>query len=289
MRGWRRITDAVHAAGGRIVAQLWHTGAIAHPDVRSGAPPLSASDVDLLFESVTPTGRKPTVVPRPMTLEEIHQTVADYARAARNAMDAGFDGVQVLANYLYLLAQFINRATNRRTDEYGGDIEGRARILFEVVEAILDEVDASKVGVKISPMHEGGPMAANDETLPMAEYAIRELNGYCLSHLLLMGATTDFTGTPLEPLMGDGMFRYFRPIFKGTLIANVQMDAERGNRLIAEGLADLVAFGRPFIANPDLVERLKIGAPLTETDWATVYATGREGYSDYPTLQAAIA
>jgi N-ethylmaleimide reductase len=289
VRGWRRITDAVHAAGGRIVAQLWHTGAIAHPDVRGDTPPLSASDVNLLFESVTPTGRKPTVVPRPMTVEEIHQTVADYARAARNAMEAGFDGVQILANYLYLLAQFMNRATNRRTDEYGGDIQGRARILFEVMEAILDEVDASKVGVKISPMHEGGPMAANDETLPMAEYAIRELNGYGLSHLLLMGATTDFTGTPLEPLMGDGMFRHFRPIFKGTLIANVQMDAERGNRLIAEGLADLVAFGRPFIANPDLVERLKIGAPLAEIDWTNVYATGPEGYSDYSTLQAAIA
>ena len=289
VRGWRRITDAVHAAGGRIVAQLWHTGAIAHPDVRGGTPPLSASDVDLLFESVTPTGRKPTVAPRPMTVAEIHQTVADYARAARNAMEAGFDGVQILANYLYLLAQFMNRATNRRTDAYGGDIEGRARLLFEVVEAILDNVDASKVGVKISPMHEGGPMAANDETLPMAEYAIRELNGYGLSHLLLMGAATDFTGTPLAPLMGDGMFRHFRPIFKGTLIANVQMDAERGNRLIAEGLADLVAFGRPFIANPDLVERLKTGAPLAEIDWATVYATGREGYCDYPTLQAAIA
>ena len=132
VRGWRRVTDAVHAAGGRIVAQLWHTGAIAHPDVRGGAPPLSASDVNLLFESVTPTGRKPTVAPRPMTVEEIRRTVADYARAARNAMEAGFDGVQVLANYLYLLAQFMNRVTNRRTDEYGGSIEGRARILFEV-------------------------------------------------------------------------------------------------------------------------------------------------------------
>ena len=289
VRGWRRVTDAVHAAGGRIIAQLWHTGAIAHPDVRGGAPPLSASDVNLLFESVTPTGRKPTVAPRPMTVEEIRQTVADYAHAARNAVEAGFDGVQILANYLYLLAQFMNRATNRRTDEYGGGLENRARILFEVVEAILDEVDASQVGVKLSPMHEGGPMAANDETLPMAEYAIRELNGYGLSHLLLMGATTDFRGTPLEPLMGDGMFRHFRPIFDGTLIANVQMDSERGAQLVADGLTDLVAFGRPFIANPDLVERLKVGAPLAETDWSTVYATSSEGYSDYPMLQSAIA
>jgi len=200
-------------------------------------------------------------------------------------MDAGFDGVQIQANYLYLLAQFLNKATNRRTDEYGGDIEGRARLLFEVAEAILDEVDPSKVGVKIGPMHETGPFAANDETLPMAEYAIRELGGYGLSHLLIMGNTTDFTGTPLEPLMGDGMFRHFRPIFRGTLIANTDMDAERGNRLIADGLADLVAFGRPFIANPDLVQRLKTGAPLAEIDWTTVYGAGPKGYSDYPAVQ----
>jgi N-ethylmaleimide reductase len=285
VRGWRRVTDAVHAAGGRIVAQLWHTGALSHPDLRNGALPLSASDVDPEQHSVTAAGRVPTVAPRPMTREEIRQTVADYARAARNAMEAGFDGVQILANYLYLLSQFLNKTTNNRTDDYGGEIENRARILFEVVEAVLGEVEPSCVGVKISPMHEGGPFAANDETLPIAEYAIRELNGYGLSHLLLMGNTTDFTGTPLHPLMGDGMFRHFRPIFTGTLIANVQMDAERGNRLIAEGLADLVAFGRPFIANPDLVERLKSGAPLAEIDWTTVYATGPKGYSDYPVLQ----
>ncbi|HEY2049327.1 MAG TPA: alkene reductase [Caulobacteraceae bacterium] len=285
VRGWRHVTDAVHAAGGRIIAQLWHMGAMSHPDLRDGVAPLSASDVDPQQQSVTAAGRVPTVAPRPMTGDEIRQTAADYARAARNAMEAGFDGVQILANYLYLLAQFLNKATNRRTDDYGGGIEQRARILFEVVEAVLDEVEPSRVGVKISPMHETGPFAANDETLPMAEYAIRELGGYGLSHLLLMGNTTDFTGTPLEPLMGDGMFRHFRPIFRGTLIANTQMDAQRGNRLVAEGLADLVAFGRPFIANPDLVERLRTGAPLAEIDWDAVYASGAEGYSDYPSLQ----
>lgn len=169
VRSWRRVTDAVHAAGGRIVAQLWHTGAISHPDLRDGALPLSASNVNVQHESVTPTGRKPTVSPRPMTLGEIRQTVADYARAAHNAMDAGFDGVQILANYLYLIAQFLNRTTNRRSDHYGGNIENRARLLFEVVEAVLNEVEPARVGVKISPMHESGPFAANDETLPMAE------------------------------------------------------------------------------------------------------------------------
>jgi N-ethylmaleimide reductase len=178
VRGWRLVIDAVHAAGGRIVAQLWHTGAIAHPDVRGGSQPLSAADVDLLHESVTPSGRKPTVAPRPMTTAEIRQTVADYARAARNAMEAGFDGLEILAAYLYLIPQFLNRTTNRRTDEYGGSIENRARILFEVVEAVLEEVDPSRVGVKIGPMHDGGPMAANDETLPITEYAVRKLDGY---------------------------------------------------------------------------------------------------------------
>jgi N-ethylmaleimide reductase len=285
VRGWARVTDAVHAAGGRIIAQLWHTGAISHPELRGGLQPLSASDVDPLQVSVTPTGRKSTVTPRPMTKEEIRQTVADYARAADNAMVAGFDGVQILANYLYLLPQFFNRTTNRRSDEYGGGMEGRARIMFEVVEAILERVEPSRVGVKISPMHEGGAFAANDETLPMAEYLIREMGGYGLSHLLLMGNTTDFSGTPLEPLTGDGMFRHFRPIFRGPLIANVNMDAERGNRLIEAGLADLVAFGRPYIANPDLVERFATDAPLAQIDWETVYAAGPRGYSDYPTLQ----
>ena len=257
--------------------------------MRGGTQPLSASDVNLLQESVTPTGRKPTVAPRPMTTEEIRQTVMDYAHAASNAIEAGFDGVQILANYLYLLAQFLNRTTNRRTDEYGGGIKNRARILFEVVEAVLGEVDPSRVGVKISPMHEGGPMTAHDETLPMVEYAVRKLGGYGLSHLLLMGNTTDFTGTPLEPLMGDGMFRHFRLIFRGTLITNVNMTAERGNRLITDGVADMVAFGRPYIANPDLVERLATGARLTEIDWTTVYASGSRGYSDYPTLSHVLA
>jgi N-ethylmaleimide reductase len=185
-----------------------------------------------------------------------------------------------------LISQFLNAATNRRKDEYGGSLENRSRFLFEVLETVLNEVDAKRVGVKISPMHEGGAFAANDETLPITEYVIAKLNTYNLSHLLLMGNTTDFSGTPLEKLAGDGMFRHFRTVYKGTLIANVNMNRERGNRLIAEGLADLIAFGRPYIANPDLVHRFAAGAPLAEVDWETVYASGPHGYSDYPIYQA---
>jgi N-ethylmaleimide reductase len=272
VRGWRRVTDAVHAAGGRII--------------RDGAQPVSASSVDPGQLSFTRTGRKPTVTPRPLTKQEIQVTVADFARAARNAMNAGFDGVQILANYLYLISQFLNATTNLRKDGYGGSLQNRSRFLFEVVESVLGEVDAQRVGVKISPMHEGGAFQANDETLPVTEYAIQKLSAYHLSHLLLMGNTTDFSGTPLEKLADDGMFRHFRPLYNGTLIANVKMDRDRGNRLIAEGLADLVAFGRPYIANPDLVQRFAEGAPLAEVDWETVYASGPHGYSDYPTHQS---
>src|SRR5258705_11178272 len=161
VRGWRLVTDAVHATGGRIIAQLWHTGAIAHPDMRGGSPPLSASDVNLLYVSVTASGKKPTVTPRPMTNAEIRQTVAEYAHATRNAIGAAIHGLEILAAYLYLIPQFLNRTTNRRTDEYGGSIENRARILFEVVEAVLEEVDPSRVGVKFGQMNDDGPMAAN--------------------------------------------------------------------------------------------------------------------------------
>ena len=286
VRGWRRVTDAVHAAGGRMIAQLWHTGAISHPELLEGAQPVSASNVNPGQLSFTRTGRKPTVTPRPMTKQEIKATIADYARAARNAMEAGFDGVQILANYLYLISQFLNATTNQRKDEYGGSLENRSRFLFEVVESVLTQVDAQQVGVKISPMHEGAAFQANDETLPITEHAIQKLSAYNLSHLLLMGNTTDFSGTPLEKLAGDGMFRHFRPLFKGTLIANVNMDRERGNRLIEEGWADLVAFGRPYIANPDLAQRFRDNVPLAEVNWETVYGSGSRGYSDYPTYQS---
>jgi N-ethylmaleimide reductase len=289
VRGWRLVTDSVHKEGGRIVAQLWHTGALSHPDFFGGELPVSASDVDPLQVSVTPTGRKPTVKPRPMTKAQIRQTVSDYAHAAHNAMLAGFDGVQVQANYLYLLAQFLNAATNLRTDEYGGSIENLARFLFEVLESVLKVVDSSRVGIKTGPMNVGGAFTANDQTLPTSEYVIRRLNDYHLSHLLLMGATTDFSGTPLASLAGDGMFRHFRKIYRGTLIANTGMDQDRGNRLIAQGLADMIAFGRPYIANPDLVARFAAKAPLADIRWETVYASGPEGYIDYPVMEIALA
>jgi N-ethylmaleimide reductase len=284
IRGWRRVTDAVHQKGGLMYAQLWHTGAMSHPDFFDGALPMSASAVNPEQESVTPSGRKPSVVPRPMSKADIHRTVADFGIAAKNAMEAAFDGVQIQANYLYLIAQFLNSATNLRKDEYGGSIINRARFLFEITETVLKYVEPGHVGIKVGPMNLSGPFAANADTLPQMEYVIRKLNDYDLAHLLLMGATTDFTGGPLEELAGDGMFQHFRPLYNGHIIANVDMTLERGTRLIKAGLADSIAFGRPYIANPDLPERFLAGAPLNEISWPTVYGSGPKGYTDYPTL-----
>jgi N-ethylmaleimide reductase len=284
VRGWRRVTDAVHQKGGLMYAQLWHTGAMSHPDFFDGALPMSASAVNPEQESVTPSGRKPTVVPRPMSKAEIRQTVADFGTAAKNAIEAGFDGVQIQANYLYLIAQFLNSATNLRTDEYGGSTVNRARFLFEIVETVLKYVESGRVGIKIGPMNLTGPFLANANTLPGMEYLIERLNDYSLAHLLMMGATTNFAGTALEQLAGDGMFQHFRPRYHGHLIANVEMTQERANRLIAAGLVDSAAFGRPYIANPDLPERFLIDAPLNEINWPTVYASGPKGYIDYPRL-----
>ncbi len=212
VRGWRGVTDAVHKEGGLIYAQLWHTGAMSHPDFFAEAPPMSASNVNPEQESVAPSGRKPTVAPRPMTKEEIRQTVADFGIAAKNAMEAGFDGVQIQANYLYLIAQFLNSATNLRKDEYGGSTVNRARFLFEITENVLEYVEPGRVGIKIGPMNipsltpgykprdgsKGGPVkisgpfAANADTLPDMEYVIRRLNDYNLAHLLAHGCKHGF-------------------------------------------------------------------------------------------------
>jgi N-ethylmaleimide reductase len=287
VRGWSVVTEAVHHAGGRIVAQLWHTGSLGHPDFAAGQAPKSASAVNPLQQSVTATGRKDTVVPRVMDKDDIRRTVADFGRAARNAIAAGFDGVQIQGGYHYLFNQFLNIRTNLRTDEYGGSVENRARFLFEVLETVADAVGAHRTGVKTGPTtSETGEFVSSDETLTTSEYVIGRLNEFDLSHLLLMGAMVDQSSTPLAALAGDGMFRHFRNLYRGNIIANVDIDRARGNRLIKDGLADMVAFGRPFIANPDLPARFALDAPLAKVDWRKVYGPTAEGYTDYPTLEA---
>jgi len=233
-------------------------------------------------------GNQPTVTPRAMTQDDIRRTINDFATAAANAVRAGFDGVQLQAGFNYLISQFLNPRTNVRTDEYGGSIENRARFLFDVLDAVGARIDISKVGVKAGPAWgERGEFVSTADTLATSEYVIERLNEYSLAHLLLMGAMADLSGGPLSDLQGDGMFKHFRPRYRGTIIANVGMTRERGNQLIDDGLVDLVAFGEMFIANPDLPQRFAALAPIIRSDRALHYAPGPHGYTDYPRYETA--
>jgi N-ethylmaleimide reductase len=289
VRDWSAVTDAVHGEGGVIFAQLWHTGASSHPDFFGGTAPLAPSAVNPGVSSPTPSGGKPTVTPRAMTRDDIRNTISDFGTAAANAMRAGFDGVQLQAGFNYLISQFLNPRTNVRTDGYGGSIENRARFLFDVLDTVGERIDIARVGVKAGPAWgERGEFVSTADTLATSEYVVDRLNEYPLAHWLLMGAMADLSGGPLSDLEGDGMFQHFRPRYRGTLIANVGMTRERGNQLIADGLADLVAFGETFIANPDLPARFAALAPIERSDRALHYTPGPHGYTDYPPYVAAI-
>jgi N-ethylmaleimide reductase len=283
IRAWSTVTDAVHAAGGRIFAQLWHTGSSSHPDFFAGTPPLAPSAVNPGLRSHTPSGLQPTVIPRAMTRADVAATVTDFAQAAANARGAGFDGVQLQAGFSYLISQFLNPATNLRTDEYGGSVENRARLLFEILDAVGERIDVNRVGVKAGPAWaEHGAFRSTHDTQDTSDYVIARLNDYPISHLLLMTAMADLSGRPLADLQGRGTYDHYRPLFDGTLIANVGITPTMGNALIADGLVDLVALGQPFIANPDLPARLGTGVALTIPDPATYYHGGPLGYVDYP-------
>ncbi|WP_331767352.1 alkene reductase [Embleya sp. NBC_00896] len=282
--GWRGVTDAVHAAGGRIFLQLQHGGRVGHPD-NSGLTPVAPSPVALPGTMYTPDGHRPSVVPREMTLDEIRSTVADFAAAARNAVDAGFAGVEVHAANGYLLHQFLAQGTNHRTDAYGGSVAGRIRFAVEVVRAVVDAIGADRVGVRISPgLTVNGIEEGDTEAIyPALVDALAEV-GPTYLHFVF--------ADPDQPL-----FREIRAAWPGTLIANpvlgfggpLPADGGRheGERLLAAG-ADLISLGRSFLANPDLVERLRVGAPLNPVrDQYLMYVGGETGYTDYPTLGAA--
>ncbi|MGW0185872.1 alkene reductase [Streptomyces sp. NPDC003362] len=276
--GWRRVTDAVRDAGGRMFLQLQHGGRIGHP-ATSGHMPLAPSPVPLPGTVFTSEGHRPAVVPREMTGDDIRATVAEFAAAARRALDAGFEGVEVHAANGYLLHQFLAGNTNRRTDEYGGSVAGRIRFVVEVVEAVVAEVGAGHVGVRIAPgltvngIEEGDTAAL----YPALVAALRPLG---LAYLHVVYADPD-----------SPVFRRIRADWPGTLVANPVLGElttgavrRAGERLLAAG-ADLVALGRPFLANPDLVARLRLGAPLNPVrDRYLMYVGGATGYTDYPTL-----
>lgn len=283
VEGWKKVTGAVHEQGGLIFCQLWHVGRMSHPDFHGGELPLAPSAINPNAKSFTPEGFKDTVVPKEMSLEEIRQTIADFKQAAKNAMDAGFDGVEIHASNGYLLHQFFNRTSNVRTDAYGGSIENRARILFEVIDAIKEVMPENRIGVRLNPsLHGTFGMELDEETIPGFDYIVEKLNDYELSYLHLSEPFTDVSELPhAEPHIA----KRYRPLYKGTLIINNSFDEEKGNQVLEADDADLVAYGKLFISNPDLPLRFEQEAPLTEWDQKTFYTTGEEGYIDYPLLE----
>lgn len=283
VEGWKEVTEMVHQEGGKIFIQLWHVGRISHPDFHQGALPHAPSAINPNAKSYTPEGFKDTVTPKEMTIEDIKQTIQDYKNAAANAMEAGFDGVEIHSSNGYLLHQFFNSTSNQREDEYGGSIENRARILFEILEAIKDVMPEQKIGLRLNPsLHGIFGMTMDENTIPTFDYIIEKLNEYDLAYLHLSEPFNDVSDIPYAE---TEIAKRYRPIFRGNLIINAGFDRESGNKVIEEGNADMVAFGKPYISNPDLVERFEQEAELADWDESTFYTPGKEGYIDYPKLE----
>ena len=282
VEGWKKVTKAVHDKGGKLFLQLWHVGRMSHPDFHNGELPLAPSPLNPNEKSYTPEGFKDTVSPKAMTIDEIRQTVQDFHDGAKNAMNAGFDGVEIHASNGYLLHQFFNRTSNIRTDTYGGSIENRARILFEVIGEIKKVIPGNHIGVRLNPsLHGAFGMTLDEETIPTFDYIVERLNDYNLAYVHLSEPFTDVTNVPFaEP----NIAKRYRPKYKGTLIINNNFNQEKGNKVIEEGLADLVAFGKLFISNPDLPKRFELNSKLAKWDEQTFYTTGEKGYTDYAML-----
>jgi N-ethylmaleimide reductase len=285
IRGWQRVTDEVHEAGGRIYCQLWHVGRISHPSFHNGELPVAPSAIRPAGEAFTHEGLRPFETPRALETEEIPGIVEQFRQGAENAKRAGFDGVEVHGANGYLLDQFLQSGTNQRTDRYGGSVENRARLLLEVTEAVCGVWGADRVGVRLSP---GGTF--NDMRDENCEetftYAARELNRFGLAYLhVIEEASGDVDAWRDGRPMGSA--EMLRPVFEGTLMSNGGYNRETGEAALRAGIADLIAFGRLFIANPDLVERFAARAPLNEPDPETFYGGGAEGYIDYPSLEEA--
>ncbi len=283
VEGWKKVTQAVHDEGGKIFLQLWHVGRMSHPDFHDGELPVAPSAINPNEKSYTANGFADTVTPRALTIPEIKEIVQDFKKAAQNAIEAGFDGVEIHASNGYLLHQFFASTSNTRTDEYGGSIENRARILFEIIEAIKEVVPVEKVGVRLNPsLHGIFGTILNEDTIPTFDYIVEKLNNYKLAYLHLSEPFTDVSDLPhAEP----DIAKRYRPIYKGNLIINAGFTQEKGNKVIEAGEADMVAFGVPFIANPDLPERFAQNAELQQPDKDKFYTPGADGYIDYPSLK----
>lgn len=282
---WRQVTETVHARGGRIFLQLWHVGRVSHASLQpGGAAPVAPSALPAEAKTFVRGGFAPVSAPRALDIAEIPGIVDAYRRGAANALGAGFDGVEVHAANGYLIDQFLKDGANKRTDAYGGSIENRARFLAEVMTAVVGETGRDRAGIRLSPVTPSNGISASDAT-PLFAHVIDRLNDIRPVYVHVVEGAT---GGPrdIDPSFD---FAALRRRFHGTWIVNNGYDRAMAMAAVEDGAADLVAFGRPFISNPDLVERLHRDAPLTPFDTATFYGGGAKGYTDYPTLAEALA
>ncbi len=274
---WKRVTDAVHASGGRIFMQLWHTGRISHPSLLpEGALPVAPSAIKPAGRGWTPNGLQDFVTPRALRVDEITQTVADFRIATRRALEAGFDGVELHAASGYLPEQFLSSGTNQRQDDYGSSVAKRARFILEVLQAMVAEAGGDRVGIKISPEMNFNDIvdATPQETFTYLVEQLRSLNLAYL-HVALFGAKVDYHAL-------------LRPRFNGAYLIGGGLDQKSAEAAVAGGRADATVFGSAFLANPDLPERFRQGAPLNTPDTNTFYSPGARGYTDYPSLSETI-
>ena len=276
--GWRGVADAVHARGGRVFMQIWHMGRTVLPEYANGERPVAPSEVKAEGGLPDKDGnRRPFATPRAITVPEIRKTVADFARAAERAVKAGLDGVEIHAANNFLVDSFLRDGTNRRQDDYGGSIENRARFLIEVVEAVTGAIGAGKVGVRLSPTNSYFGISDSEPRVTFPDVA-KLLNQFDLAYLHVLEPKPESDIAPVAHLI--------RAAYKGTIIMNGGFDMQSGNDALGTGDADAIAFGVPFIANPDLVERYRYNLPLTDSDPETYYTPGPQGYADYPTAKS---
>ncbi|MGF0537225.1 alkene reductase [Agrobacterium sp. ES01] len=279
--GWQKVTDAVHAKGGRIFVQLWHVGRVSHVDLLGGDAPVAPSAIRAATKTFLNNGFADVSEPRALELDELPGIVDDFRKAAANAIKAGFDGVEVHGANGYLLEQFAKDGANVRTDAYGGSVENRARLMLEVTAAVAQEIGPERTGIRISPVSPANGISASD---PQAQYdyIVDQLDALGIAYIHVAEGAT---GGPRDVAPFD--YGSLRRRFSRTYIANNGYDLQLATAHLAEGKADLIAFGRLFIANPDLVERLQSGAPLAEINPATIYGGGAAGYTDYPRFDQA--
>ena len=282
---WQGITDAVHAADGRIYCQIWHCGRVAHPDMRGGELPVGPSPIPATGDFFLPSGRVDFPVPRELRVDEIPGIVAEFSQATRNAREAGFDGVELHGANGYLQDQFLQDGSNQRTDAYGGPIENRARLLLETAKAMIDAWSADRVGVRLSP---SSYLYGVDDSnkLDTFGFVVRALDALQVGYLCLLEPNAKDAERGVQI---SNVAETFRPMTSVPIIVNTGFDKAKANAVLASGNADLVAFGVPYIANPDLVARFRTDAPLNKPDPATFYGIGPKGYTDYPALADAVA